>query len=116
MSTVHDNQRANRYELHDDGHLIGIADYVLSGDAIAFTHTEVPPEFGGRSYARELVTEALTDAARRKLSVEPRCSYVAKVIADDAARFLQLVKPEDRERYGLPSDHQSTEPRPVAEP
>lgn len=33
---------------------------------------------------------------------------------DDAARFLQLVKPEDRERYGLPSDHQSTEPRPVA--
>ena len=55
------------------------------------------------------------DAARRGLSVEPRCSYVAKVIADDAARFLQLVRPEDRERYGLPADHQATEPRPIAE-
>ena len=67
-------------------------------------------EHRARQPPRELVTEALTDADRHGLSVEPRCSYVAKVIADDAARFLQLVRPEDRERYGLPSDQQSTEP------
>lgn len=103
MSTVHDNHRANRFELHDDGQLIGIADYVLSDDAIAFTHTEVPPEFGGRGYARELVTEALTDADRRGLSVQPQCSYVAKVIADDLGRFGHLVRTEDRARFGLPA-------------
>jgi len=100
-TTVHDNPAESRYEIHDDAQLAGFAVYELTGQRIAFTHTEVDKAFGGRGLAKQLVTEALDDARRRGLAVLPFCPYVRKIIAQNAATYLDLVPAEDRERFDL---------------
>ena len=42
---------------------------------ISFTHTEVPPEFGGRGIGGKLVQASLDDARAQGLLVNPICSY-----------------------------------------
>jgi predicted GNAT family acetyltransferase len=100
-TTIRDNPAENRYEVFEDEQLAGFAVYQLTGQQIAFTHTEVGPAFGGRGLARQLVTEALDDARRRSLGVLPFCPYVRKVIADNAGTYLDLVPDADRDRFGL---------------
>jgi uncharacterized protein len=100
-TTVRDNPAESRYEIYDGEQLAGFAVYQLTHQQIAFTHTEVAPAFGGRGVARQLVTEALDDARRRSLAVLPFCSYVRKVIADNAGTHLDLVPQAERERFGL---------------
>ena len=53
-----------------------IADYVIDGDTIAFTHTEVPAALEGRGIASRLIKFALTDARERALKVLPQCAFV----------------------------------------
>ena len=50
MSDVIDNKAASRFELETDG-LLSIAEYRIADGAIYFTHTEVPPQLGGRGVA-----------------------------------------------------------------
>jgi len=99
--TVRDNPTENRYEIYDDNQLAGFSAYKLTGTTIAFTHTEVDPAFARRGLAKQLVTEELDDARRRGLAVLPFCPYVRKVIARNAATYLDLVPTKDRERFGL---------------
>lgn len=101
MSTVRDNPTELRYEIYDSEQLGGFSAYELTQDTIAFTHTEVDPAFRGRGLARELVAEALDDARRRGLSVLPFCPYVRKVIAADPEQYLDLVRPQNRQRFEL---------------
>ena len=100
--TVRDNPTEHRYEIHDGEQLAGFTDYKLTGDRIAFIHTETEPAFQGRGLARQLVTEELDDARRRGLAVLPFCPYVRKVIAGSPDRFLDLVPLKDRARFELP--------------
>jgi len=100
-TTVRDNPTESRYEVYDDGELAGFAVYKLSEPQIAFTHPEVAPAFAGRGLAKQLVTEALDDARRRGLAVLPFCPYVRKVIAENAATYLDLVPETDRHRFDL---------------
>lgn len=74
-ATVTDNRAEGRYELAEDGHL-AIAAYSLHGDTITFTHTEVPPELGGRGVGGRLIGGALADVNKRGLRVVPACSFV----------------------------------------
>ena len=104
MSTVRDNPPENRYEIYDDDQLAGYSEYKLTKSKIAFTHTEVDPAFGRRGLARQLVAEELDDARRRGLAVLPFCPYVRKVIATNPEKYLDLVLPQDRERFKLPDD------------
>jgi predicted GNAT family acetyltransferase len=104
VTTIHDNQDLDRYEIHDDDQLAGFAAYELTDGTIAFTHTEVDPAFEGRGLARQLVTEALDDARKRDLAVLPQCSYVRKVIAKDPEQYLELVPSGERDRFGLAGD------------
>jgi predicted GNAT family acetyltransferase len=100
-ASVRDNPAESRFEIHDDERLAGFAVYRLTGQDIAFTHTEVAPELSGRGLARQLVTEALDDARRRGLAVLPFCPYVRNVIARNAETYLDLVPERDRDRFGL---------------
>jgi predicted GNAT family acetyltransferase len=102
VSNVRDNSDKNRYELYDGEQVAGFSDYKLTENKIAFTHTVVDPAYSGRGLARELVTEELDDVRRRGLSVLPFCPYVRKVIAASPEKYLDLVLPEDRERFQLP--------------
>lgn len=100
-ATVRDDPAENRYEIYDGDQQAGFAVYELTGDTIAFTHTETDPEFQGRGLARQLVVAALDDARRRELAVLPSCPYVRKVIAEDADTYLDLVPLKERDRFGL---------------
>lgn len=101
-ATVRDNPQKSRYEIYD-GELAGFADYRLGKSVIAFTHTEIDEAFNGRGLAQLLVAEMLADVRRRGLAVRPFCPYVRKVIADNPSKYLDLVRPQDRARFGLPA-------------
>lgn len=78
--TIRDNEALSRFELDVDGHL-AFADYRRQGQLITFTHTEVPPEIGGRGVAGRLVRGALEAVRAQKLKVTTRCDYVAAYLA-----------------------------------
>jgi hypothetical protein len=69
-------REAQRFELVVDG-LTSVCEYRMQGTTVAFTHTEVPPELGGRGIAARLVETALQWARDEGLRVRPLCSYVA---------------------------------------
>jgi predicted GNAT family acetyltransferase len=97
---VSDNATRSRYEISDDGVTAGFAEYHLHGDVIAFIHTQIDDEFGGRGFGSTLIEGALDDARRRGLTVQPFCSFVRKFIAEHDP-YLDLVRDAERERFGL---------------
>jgi predicted GNAT family acetyltransferase len=101
-TTVRDNADEHRYEVVVDDKVAGFADYRLADDRIIFTHTEVDDAYAGQGLAKQLVVHALDDARSRELGVVPECSYVAKTIAKDTGRYLELVPEDARDR--LPDD------------
>ena len=86
---VRRNAVADRYEADADGRL-AVAEYVMEGGCMVFTHTYVPPELRGRGVAEALVRAALTDAQRQGLRVGARCPYVVAFIRRHP-EFRQLV-------------------------
>ncbi len=75
MTDVVNNLAKSRYELNVDGH-IAAAYYTLKDHVITFTHTEVPPELGGRGIGTKLVKGALDDVQAQGLKVVPLCPFV----------------------------------------
>lgn len=76
---VRDNPAESRYEALVDGRL-AMAEYMLTGENITFTHTEVPPELEGRGIASQLARYALDDARARGLRVIPLCPFISAYI------------------------------------
>ncbi|MCK0196232.1 N-acetyltransferase [Ancylobacter sp. 6x-1] len=76
---VQDNPEASRFETTIEGHT-AFAQYILADKLMIFTHTEVPPELGGRGIATRLVEAGLHSARQRGLSVLPRCSVFGRYI------------------------------------
>ena len=97
---IEDNPERSRYEIHVDGELAGVADYVLEPGTISHVHTEVASAFARRGLASRLVRHALVDARGRDLAVLPYCSFVAHVIAS-SDEFLDLVPASRRAQFGL---------------
>ncbi|GAB4068717.1 N-acetyltransferase [Ancylobacter sonchi] len=98
---VRDNRAKDRFEIEIDGHL-AIAQYILAPDHIIFTHTEVPPELGGRGIATRLVEAGLASARERHLSVIPRCSVFGRYMIKHPETH-GLMAPEIRATLGLPA-------------
>ena len=77
---VRDNPDLHRFEADlRDGH-VAIAEYELFPDRIVFTHTEVPPQFGGKGIGSALIRFALRSARERGLKVIPICPFFAAYI------------------------------------
>ena len=98
-NSVRNNPDLERFEIEVDG-LMCVAEYELRPDGIAFTHTVVPPELGGRGLGTLLVEAGLAHARSQKLLVIPHCTFFQ--------RFMQrhpethdLVHPEYRHVIGL---------------
>jgi hypothetical protein len=64
----------HRFEAVVDG-MPCVADYRLDGNVMSITHTEVPPQLGGRGIAAALTQAALDHARAAGLKVRPLCSY-----------------------------------------
>jgi hypothetical protein len=72
---VTDNTAEHRFELATDAGP-AVAEYVLSGGTITFTHTVVPREAEGKGVGSKLIAGALADVAARGLKVVPQCAFV----------------------------------------
>lgn len=88
---VSDNVGMERYEGHVDGRLAGFAEYVVIGDLVVFTHTEVDAAYEGKGVAAAVVRHAL-DAVRAEgvRRVVARCSFVRAWI-DKHPDYADLV-------------------------
>ncbi|MFE2873094.1 MULTISPECIES: GNAT family N-acetyltransferase [unclassified Embleya] len=80
--------------------LAGFAEYFVSGDEVAFTHTEIDPRFGGRGLGGRLVRAALEGVRERGLAVLPYCSFVKDWIAKHP-EYADLVPEDRRDAFGL---------------
>ncbi|WP_160007915.1 GNAT family N-acetyltransferase [Nocardioides sp. AX2bis] len=72
----------NRYEVWAAGERAGFAAYVVDGDRITFTHTEVADRFEGQGVGSVLVRGALDDVRRGgRFGVVAECPFVAEWLA-----------------------------------
>ena len=77
---VHDNASLSRFELREDGQLIGVLEYQRRGGSLVMTHTEILPGRRGNGLGERLVGAALDVVRARGLRVVPRCSFVAEYL------------------------------------
>jgi predicted GNAT family acetyltransferase len=84
------NEGAARYELHVDGELAGIADYVEREDVVVIPHTEIDPSRRGQGLGAVLVQGALDDLRPTGRRVVPSCWYVAQFI-DENPSYKDLL-------------------------
>ena len=73
------NAEEHRFEIQlgDD---VALIDYMLNGQNITMTHTEVPPAFEGKGIAGKLAKFALDWAKENGYKVNPLCPYVKNYI------------------------------------
>jgi uncharacterized protein len=90
MPDVVNNKAHHRYELAVDGHMAA-THYTIADRVIAFVHTEVPPELGGKGIGSKLVKGALEQARAEGLKVVAQCPFV-KAYIDKHAEFADLLR------------------------
>ena len=84
------NIEESRFEVQQDGHLAEL-DYNLSGTAITFTHTGVPPALEGRGIGGLLAKAGLDYARQHHLDVVPLCPFVRSYI-ERKPEYQSMVK------------------------
>lgn len=95
---LRDHAEVSRFELHSRGQLMAYAEYNLLSNAVMFTHTEVQPEAGGRSYGSTLIKFALDSVRERGLQVIPVCPFVAAYIRRHP-EYRDLVEESHRRAF-----------------
>jgi predicted GNAT family acetyltransferase len=88
--TVRKAEDRSRYELVEDGAVIGIADYAVEGDTVVLPHTVIDPQRRGEGLGAVLVQGALDDLRPTGRKVVPTCWYVAEFI-EDHPRYADLL-------------------------
>ena len=79
MTDVTHNKTDNTFEIvSDEG--TAFVEYVLDGNEIRFTHTEVPPALEGRGIGSKLAKAALEHAKEKGLTVVPLCAFIAAYV------------------------------------
>ena len=77
--TVTHNQTDNTFEIvMDEG--TAFVEYVLDGNDIRFTHTEVPQALEGQGIGSKLAKAALGHAKEKGLTVVPVCTFIASYV------------------------------------
>jgi uncharacterized protein len=97
---VADNPDKARYEILADGELAGFVQYHLSGNEIAFTHTQTDDRFRGHGLGGRLVRSSLDAARERHLSVLPYCPFVRSYILEHR-EYADLVPVARHAQFGL---------------
>jgi uncharacterized protein len=97
---VIDDKEQSRYEVHQGGETVAIADYVKQPGTVSFTHTETFEGHKGQGLAGRMIDRALRDAQAEELQVIPFCSFVSDYIAQHE-EFRDLVPEDRRSEFGL---------------
>jgi uncharacterized protein len=74
--TVTDALQEHRYEARIGDEVAGVAVYIRTPQMIAFVHTEVGEDFGGRGVGSALARHALDEARAQGLRVLPFCPFI----------------------------------------
>ena len=80
-AALRNNSEQHRYELLDNGEIVGIAEYNVDGDAVVFLHTEVGEGHEGKGYGSTLARLALDDAVAAGRKIEARCEFIAGYVS-----------------------------------
>ena len=76
-TAVRHDAEQSRYELLQDGRVVGIAEYVDRGEVLVFHHTEIDARLRGDGLGAQLVRGALDDVRARGRRIVATCWYVA---------------------------------------
>jgi hypothetical protein len=98
--TVRDNPEKRRFEIDLGDGSFAVAEYTLPEGKIMFTHTEVPPEHGGKGLGTKLIEFALSSARERGLKVIPICPFFAAYMQRHS-EVQDLLEDSWRLRFGL---------------
>ena len=77
---VRHNSEESRYEIVQDGRVVGIAEYDDRGDVLVFHHTEIDARLRGDGLGAELVRGALDDVRAQGRHITATCWYVAQFV------------------------------------
>ncbi|WP_127125108.1 GNAT family N-acetyltransferase [Georgenia sp. SYP-B2076] len=98
--TIRHNSAAHRFELLDEGRVIGEADYLpfdgAAGGQRIFFHTVVDEEYGGQGWGSRLATVALEDTVAAGMTIVPVCPYIHAFLGrhPEFARHAVAVRTE----------------------
>lgn len=84
------NEQLSRYELVDNGAVVGFADYLEQPERVVLPHTVVDPRQRGRGLGADLVRQVLDDVRGSGRRVVPTCWYVAEFI-DTHPEYADLL-------------------------
>ncbi|MEU5790584.1 GNAT family N-acetyltransferase [Micromonospora purpureochromogenes] len=74
---MNDAPERERFEARDEsGALAGLVTYQVTGNIIAYTHTEVDPQFEGQGLGSTLARAVMDDARARGRTVVPICPFL----------------------------------------
>ena len=79
---VVDNPARSRYELRDDGHLVGFTEYEDRDGALVFPHTVITQPKRREGYGSALVQGALDDVRAKGRRIVAQCPFVARFVAE----------------------------------
>ena len=78
--TLRRNDARQRYELEEDGEVVGIVTFTENDDTVVLVHTEVEDAERRHGYASRLVKFALDDIGAHRQRVVPQCPFVKRYI------------------------------------
>ncbi|EFQ81975.1 acetyltransferase, GNAT family [Aeromicrobium marinum DSM 15272] len=81
MITVTDHAEASRFEAHDGETLAGFADYLRTGELMAFTHTEVRSAYEGQGVGSLLARAGVEAAEAEGVKVLAICPFISGWLA-----------------------------------
>ena len=74
------NEDRSRYELWQEGELVGTLKYRVDPDAMVLVHTRVDPAYEGHGYGSRLVAGALADLRAKGVKVVVECDFARAYI------------------------------------
>ncbi|MBL7256415.1 GNAT family N-acetyltransferase [Paractinoplanes lichenicola] len=93
---ITDVPEKDRFEARDDdGTLLGVITYQVTGNVIAYTHTKVEPDHEHQGVGGELARAAMEDAKAKGRLVVPICPFLSAWL-DDHHDYDQLVARQHR--------------------
>ena len=87
---VRDAPDRSRYELLDDGEVVGFADYRDDGTTVLFPHTVINADRRGGGLGAVLVRNALDDVRAKGRTIVATCWFVAEFV-DLHPEYADLV-------------------------
>ncbi|WP_291423301.1 GNAT family N-acetyltransferase [Deinococcus sp.] len=100
MLNIRKNEIQSRYELVQDGQVVGFAEYLVHGDSVILPHTVVDDSHEGEGLGGQLAKFALEDVKAEGKAVLPACPFIAAYIRHHP-EYRALVPQDQWARFGL---------------